>query len=259
MGRVIAVANQKGGVGKTTTVINLGAALAERQQRTLLIDLDPQAALSSSFGLQPDTLERTIYNVFATQSNFPLAALIHPVRPFLDVVPANIDLAAAEVELASALGREYILRDALTDVRRRYDFIILDCGPNLGLLTINALTAADEVLIPITCEFLAMRAIGMLVQTIARVKRRLNPDLQVLGILGTMYDARLIHSREVLEELRSFFGAKVFDMVIRKSIRFAEAPAAHQPILEYAGRHPGAQAYRDLAEVIIHGKKEEQS
>jgi len=257
MGRVIAVANQKGGVGKTTTVINLGAALAERQQRTLLIDLDPQAALTSSFGLQPGTLERTIYNVFVTHSNLPLAAIIHPVRPFLDLVPANIDLAAAEIELASALGREYILRDALENARQQYDFILIDCGPSLGLLTVNALTAADEVLIPIVCEFLVMRAIGTLVQTIYKVRKRLNPKLRVLGILGTMYDARTIHAREVLEELRSFFGGKVFDVVIKKSIRFAEAPAAHQPILEYASRHPGAQAYRDLAEVIIHGKEKQ--
>lgn len=255
MGRVIAVVNQKGGVGKTTTVINLGAALAERQQRTLLIDLDPQAALSNSFGLQPDTLEHTIYNVL-TGPDFPLAAVIHPVRPFLDLVPANIDLAAAEVELVSALGREYLLRDALEDIRHQYAFILFDCGPNLGLLTVNALTAADEVLIPIICEFLAMRAIGMLIQTISRVKKRLNPNLHVLGILGTMYDARTIHTREVLDELRSFLGKKVFDIVIKKSIRFAEAPAAHQPILEYASRHPGAQAYRDLAEVIIHGEEE---
>ncbi|MDH7484897.1 MAG: AAA family ATPase [Anaerolineae bacterium] len=254
MGRVIAVVNQKGGVGKTTTVINLGAALAERQQRTLLIDLDPQAALSNSFGLQPDTLEHTIYNVL-TGSDFPLAAVIHPVRPFLDLVPANIDLAAAEAELVSALGREYLLRDALEDIRQQYAFVLIDCGPNLGLLTINALTAADEVLIPIICEFLAMRAMGMLIQTISRVKKRLNPQLRVLGILGTMYDPRTIHTREVLDELRSFLGEKVFDIVIRKSIRFAEAPAAHQPILEYASSHPGAQAYRDLAEVIIHGEE----
>ena len=254
MGRVIAVVNQKGGVGKTTTVINLGAALAERQQQTLLIDLDPQAALSNSFGLQPDTLEHTVYNVL-TGPDFPLAAVIHPVRPFLDLVPANIDLAAAEAELVSALGREYLLRDALENVRQQYMFVLIDCGPNLGLLTINALTAADEVLIPIICEFLAMRAMGMLIQTISRVKKRLNPQLRVLGILGTMYDPRTIHTREVLDELRSFLGEKVFDIVIRKSIRFAEAPAAHQPILEYASSHPGAQAYRDLAEVIIHGEE----
>jgi len=257
MGRVIAVANQKGGVGKTTTVMNLGAALAERQQRTLLIDLDPQAALSNSFGLQPDMLEHTIYSVL-TRPDIPLAITIRSVRPFLHMVPANIDLAAAEVELVSANGREYVLSDALESIRHRYDFVLLDCGPSLGLLTVNAFTAADEVLVPITCEFLAMRAMGTLMQIISRVKKRLNPGLRVLGILGTMYDQRTIHTQEMLEELRTFFGDKVFDVVIKKSIRFAEAPAVHQPILEYARTHPGAEAYRHLAEVIIHGKQKQQ-
>lgn len=253
MGRVISVANQKGGVGKTTTAINLGAALAERQKRTLLIDLDPQAALSSSFGLQPHKLEQTIYNVL-TRPDLPLAATIHSVRPYLSLVPANIDLAAAEVELVSAYGREYVLKEALKGIRPRYDFLLIDTGPNLGLLTVNALTASDEVLIPIVCEFLAMRAINMLMHIIARVQKRLNPDLRVLGILSTMYDNRTVHTREMLEELRTYFGDKVFDAVITNSIRFAEAPAVHKPILEYASTHPGSEAYRSLAEEIIHGK-----
>jgi len=252
MGRVIAVANQKGGVGKTTTVMNLGAALAERQKRTLLIDLDPQAALTGSFGLQPHALERTIYNVL-TRSDIPIAATIHAVRPYLSIVPSNIDLAAAEVELVSAIGREYVLKDALKGIRTRYDFILIDTAPNLGLLTVNALTAADEVIIPIVCEFLAMRALNVLTHIVTRVRRRLNPNLRVLGILGTMYDTRTIHTREMLAELRSHFGDKVFDTVVSKSIRFAEAPAMHKSILEYVSTHPGAEAYRYLAEVIING------
>jgi chromosome partitioning protein len=254
MGRVIAVANQKGGVGKTTTVMNLGAALAEREKRTLLVDLDPQAALTNSFGLQPHTLEQTIYNVL-TRTDLPVAATIHSVRPYLSIVPSNIDLAAAEVELVSAIGREYVLKDAIRGIRPRYDFVLIDTGPNLGLLTVNALTASDEVLIPIVPEFLAMRAINVLMHIVARVKRRLNPDLRVLGILGTMYDTRTIHTREMLSKLRNHFGDKVFDAVVSKSIRFAEAPAVHQPILEYASSHPGAEAYRYVAEVIIHGKQ----
>jgi chromosome partitioning protein len=253
MGRVIAVANQKGGVGKTTTVMNVGAALAERQKRTLLIDLDPQASLTSSFGLEPHALEQTIYNVL-TRSDLPVAAVIHAVRPYLSIVPSNIDLAAAEVELVSAIGREYVLRDAIKGIRPRYDFILIDTSPNLGLLTVNALTAADEVIIPIVCEFLAMRAISVLAHIVSRVKSRLNPNLRVLGILGTMYDTRTIHTRQMLAELRTHFGDKVFDAVVSKSIRFAEAPAVHKPILEYASKHPGAEAYRYVAEVIIHGK-----
>jgi len=253
MGRVISVANQKGGVGKTTTAINLGAALAERQKRTLLIDLDPQAALTNSFGLQPHRLEQTIYNVL-TRPDLPLAATIHSVRPYLSLVPSNIDLAAAEVELVSSYGREYVLKEALKGIRPRYDFLLIDTGPNLGLLTVNALTASDEVLIPIVCEYLAVRAITTLMHIVARVQRRLNPSLRVLGILSTMYDKHTVHTREMMDELRTYFGDKVFDSVITNSIRFAEAPAVYKPILEYASTHPGSDAYRCLAEEIINGK-----
>ncbi|HUW09905.1 MAG TPA: ParA family protein, partial [Anaerolineae bacterium] len=189
-----------------------------------------------------------------TRPDLPLAATIHSVRPYLSLVPANIDLAAAEVELVSAYGREYVLKEALKGIRPRYDFLLIDTGPNLGLLTVNALTASDEVLIPIVCEFLAMRAINMLMHIIGRVQKRLNPDLRVLGILGTMYDSHTVHTREMMDELRSHFGDKVFDAVITKGIRFAEAPAVHKTILEYANAHPGSQAYRNLAEEIIHGK-----
>jgi chromosome partitioning protein len=252
MGRVIAVVNHKGGVGKTTTTINLGAALAERQQRTLVVDLDPQAALTSSLGLQPNALDRTIYNAL-THNDLPVAAVVQLVRPYLHLAPANIDLAAAEIELVSVDGRELFLRNALAPLRGRYDFILIDCGPNLGLLTVNALVAADEVLVPIVPEFLAMRAISMLMEILSRVKKRLNPSLRITGILATMHDPRVTHTREMLENLRTFFGQRVFEVVIPDSIRFAEAPVVHQTILEYASTHPGAEAYRELAEVIIHG------
>jgi chromosome partitioning protein len=249
--RILAVANQKGGVGKTTTTINLGAALIEQGQRVLLVDLDPQAALSNGLGIQPDTLSRTIYNALLDNSQ-SVRELILPVRLGLDLLPANIDLAAAEIELVSAFSRETLLRDILAPLVPRYDFILIDCGPNLGLLTINALTAADAVLIPLQCEYFALRAISILLKTIARVRARLNPKLVVAGILGTMYQAGTRHAEEVLSQARTLFNQRVFDIYVKKSIRFAEASAAGKSMLEFAPDHEGAQAYRSLAEVIIH-------
>lgn len=255
--RVISIANQKGGVGKTTTVINLGAALAELGRKTLLVDLDPQSALSEGFGINSYELEETIYNALVESHISSLESVIHyGIRPNLDVVPSNIDLAAAEMELIAAIGREYILKESLEPLRERYNYILMDCPPSLGLLTINALTASNSVLIPLQCEYLALRGMRMLIEVIEKVQRKLNPSLKILGILGTMYNARTIHAREVMEEIRSVFGDKVFDVVIRNSIKFAEAPVVHKPILEYARRHPGAVAYRTLAEVIVNGEKE---
>lgn len=251
MSVIIALVNQKGGVGKTTTTINLGAALAERGQRILWVDLDPQAALSNGIGIEPDSLTRTIYNVLI-DGDQNAQAIILPVRPNIDLLPANIDLAAAEIELVTAFSRETLLKDALAPLSSRYDFILIDCGPNLGLLTINALTAAQLVLIPLQCEYLALRAMSTLLKTVARVRARLNPDLQIAGILGTMYYTGTRHADEVLNQARTLFNQRVFDAYVKKSIRFAEASAAGKSILEFAPDHEGAQTYRTLAEVIIH-------
>jgi chromosome partitioning protein len=257
MSVVIAIANQKGGVGKTTTTINLGAALAELGRRTLLIDIDPQSALSGAMGLDANKLNYTIYNVLM-DSRMPMQGVIHKVRPYLDVVPSNIDLAAAEVELVSAIGREYILKEALDPVKDEYDYVLIDAPPSLGLLTINALTASDEVIIPLQCEYLALRGMRFLLETIQKVKTKLNPELKIRGILGTMYNTRTIHAQEVVTVIRRLFGDRVFDVVIKSSIRFAEAPLAHQSILEYDPKHDGAMAYRQLAEVIADGEKTSQ-
>jgi len=257
MSVVIVVANQKGGVGKTTTVMNLGAALNELGRRILLVDLDPQSALSAGLGVDSYQLNETIYDVLV-DSRVTMQSVIRPIRSNLDVVPSNIDLAAAEIELISAIGREYIFKEALAPVRGNYDYILVDSPPSLGLLTVNALTAADEVIIPLQCEYLALRGMRSLLETIEKVKAKLNPHLEIRGILGTMFNARTLHAQEVMEEIRSIFGDKVFDVVVKSSIRFAEAPVAHQSLLEYDPRHEGAMAYRKLAEVIVNGEKKSQ-
>ncbi len=251
MGTIIAVANQKGGVGKTTTTINLGAALAEKGCRVLLVDLDPQGALSNGLGIQADDLNRTVYNILLDAEQ-DAAEVIVSARERIDLLPANIDLAAAELELVTAFSRESLLKEALAPLAPRYEFILIDCGPNLGLLTINALTAADVVLIPLQCEYFALRALSALVRTVGRVRARLNPKLKIAGIFGTMYATGTRHAEEVLTQAGVLFDQRVFDFYTRKSIRFAEASAAGKSILEYASGHEGAQVYRTLAEVIIH-------
>ena len=250
MARVIAIANQKGGVGKTTTAAHLGAALAERGRRTLLVDLDPQAALTDGFGIDSFALPETIYDALVRGSEVPITSVVYNIRPNLDVIPSNIDLAAAEIELVVRMSREFVLKQALAPVLGNYAFVIIDTPPSLGLLTVNALVVSNELIVPLQCEYLAMRSVRVLLDTIWKVKRKLNPDLDLLGILPTMYSGHAVHKQEVLDEVRGIFGDKVFDIVIHNSVRFAEAPVAHQTILEYDRTHPGAKAYRALAEVV---------
>jgi chromosome partitioning protein len=254
MGQIIAIANTKGGVGKTTTAINLGAGLQKLGKRVLLVDLDPQSALTASLGINPADLALSVYNVMIDDEGVSATSIIQSTDSGLDVLPATIDLSAAELELVSELGRESILRDALEAVKGNYDYILIDCNPSLGLLTVNALTAADGVIIPLQCEFLAMRGLQLLLRSIERVRIKLNPKLRITGILPTMFDSRTTHSNEVLDEARNAFGNKVFDVVIKNSVRFKEAPVSGLSLLDYAPGHEGARTYLRLAEVIINGR-----
>jgi chromosome partitioning protein len=248
---VIAMCNQKGGVGKTTTTINLGAALAELGRRVLLVDFDPQGSLSVGLGVNPHTLEHSIYNLLLSRDT-PIDDVIDRTSvENLDILPSNIDLSAAEVQLVSEVAREQTLLRVLESVKPRYDVILIDCAPSLGLLTINALTAADKVIMPLETEFFALRGIALLTDTIAKVTDRLNPRLEILGILGTMYDPRTLHNKEVLERVVQAFGERVFHTVIRRTVKFPETTVAGEPITTYATTSPGATAYRNLAREVL--------
>jgi chromosome partitioning protein len=248
---VLAVANQKGGVAKTTTVHSLGVAAAEIGRRTLLVDLDPQACLTFSLGFDPDSLERSLHDVFVRRDSVADVALPAPGVEFLDVLPASIDLAGSEVHLLTRTGREHVLERALEPVLDRYDLILIDCPPSLGVLTINGLTAADSVLIPLQCEALSHRGVGQLLETIEDVRAFANGDLKVRGIIATMYDDRTKHARHIIEEVESRYGIPVLQPPVRKSIRFAEAPARGKSILQHAPSSPGATAYRELARTLL--------
>ncbi len=249
--RVIAMCNQKGGVGKTTTTINLGAALAEYGRKVLLVDFDPQGALSVGLGIPTHQLDVTIYNLLTERGHDIRDVIAHTKVPGLDVVPANIDLSAAEVQLVGEVAREQILARVLRPVLDDYDVVLIDCQPSLGLLTVNALTAAHGVIIPLECEFFAMRGVALLVETIEKITDRLNPRLSVDGILATMYDGRTLHSREVVASVVEHFDNQVFHTVISRTIKFPDATLAAEPITTYDATHKGASAYRQLARELI--------
>jgi chromosome partitioning protein len=247
--RTIAVANQKGGVAKTTTVASLGTALAERGRKVLLVDLEAQSCLTFSLGLDPESVELSVHDVLLGRVGASMA--IQPTEDGVDLLPATIELAGTEAQLMSRPGREYVLRSALAEVDAAYEVILLDCSPSLGVLTLNALTAADEVIIPLQCEMLSHRGVGQLLDTITDVQRILNPGLQVLGVLPTMYDGRTNHARAVLADVSGRYGLAVLEPAIPRSVRFAEAPAAGRSVLGTARRTRGAEAYRELAEGLF--------
>jgi ATPases involved in chromosome partitioning len=249
--RIIALCNQKGGVGKTTSTINLGAALAECGRKVLLVDFDPQGALSVGLGVPIQELDITIYNLLVERGHNVHDVIQHTATENLDILPANIDLSAAEVQLVGEVAREMVLSRVLRPLVDDYDVILIDCQPSLGLLTVNALTAAHGVIIPLECEFFAMRGVALLVETIDKICDRLNPRLQVDGILATMYDSRTLHSKEVVRSVVDHFGDQVFHTVISRTVKFPDSSLAAEPITTYASTHASAESYRQLARELI--------
>ncbi|CAM04481.1 chromosome partitioning protein [Saccharopolyspora erythraea NRRL 2338] len=248
---VLAMCNQKGGVGKTTSTINLGASLAEFGRRVLLVDFDPQGALSVGLGVHPHQLDQTIYNVIMERSVDVHDVVMRTTVEGMDLLPSNIDLSAAEVQLVAEVGREQTLGRVLGPALADYDYVLVDCQPSLGLLTVNALAAADGVIIPLECEFFSLRGVALLIDTIEKVRERLNPKLEISGILATMFDPRTLHSREVMARVVEAFGDIVFDSVINRTVRFPETTVAGEPITRWAPRSAGARAYRALAREVI--------
>ncbi len=259
MARIIAIANQKGGVGKTTSTLNLGAALQELDQSVLLVDLDPQASLTMSVGLNPETLSLTIFNVLSATINEDetptLGDVIIATPAGIDLAPANIELSGAELDLNKATMGELVLREVLNTVQDRYDFILIDCPPSLGLLTINALSAANHVLIPLQADYLALKGVNLLMKTISTIQRKINRDLKIAGVFATMVDIRTLHAREVLTSVEKVLAGHVpiFSSVIRMNVRLKEAPITGESILRYASDSNVAQAYRDLAREVLNG------
>jgi chromosome partitioning protein len=249
VGRVIALANQKGGVAKTTSTLNLAVAFAEQGNKVLVVDLDPQGNLTMSQGLNPDVIERSMYDVLVHK--LPIEQIIHHGE--VDLAVASIDLAGAELALSSMIGRERALEKALSAVKENYDYVLIDTPPSLGLLTINALVASNGVIVPVQCEYLSLRGLVQLENTLSMIRENLNPEVGIEGILPTMYDSRTLHSREAVEILQENFGDLVFDTKIKKTVRYAEAPVKGTSVLKYDPSGSAAQAYRDLAKEVLNG------
>ena len=249
LGQVIALANQKGGVAKTTTTLNLAVAFKEQGFNVLAVDLDPQGNLTMSQGMDPDTVERSMFDVLV--HGLPIDEVIH--RTEIDLAVSSIDLAGAELALSSMIGRERALQKGLLPARNRYDYVLVDTPPSLGLLTINALTAADSVIVPVQCEYLSLRGLVQLENTLSMIRENLNPTVEIRGILPTMYDGRTLHSREAVEMLKENFGELVFETRIRKTVRYAEAPVQGSSVLKYDPSGTAAEAYRELAKEVLDG------
>src|SRR6184192_3891494 len=254
MGHVISFANQKGGVAKTTTTLNLGVAFAEHGLKVLLIDLDPQGNLTMSQGLNPDSIERSMFDVLVHR--LPIQEVVHHAE--VDLAVSSIDLAGAELALSSMIGRERALDKALVEVKDGYDYVLIDTPPSLGLLTINALVASSGVIVPVQCEYLSLRGLVQLENTLSMIRENLNPNVRIAGILPTMFDTRTLHSREAVEILEENFGELVFETRIRKTVRYAEAPVKGSSVLKYDPEGPAAEAYRDLAREVLDGAKARQ-